>query len=388
MKAKTASLTSGRVPATRNANGSIKTPAEREAASAARMAKNLAAKVPAGDKPGNGHKPATMQQAASTSPTIPEKSVVATIAPAPAATPPKAEAEALGPATHVDLPVKFLSAALAIAPKGDVRHYLNGVLVQQIDDKQLRLVATDGHRLFVAHLDPGCVLDWAQGGGIIIPREELERVVKYIGKAAELRVQFGLRHPSMKLLEIAGIGEFTVKPTDGPYPDYQRVVDEAGASLGGEREQLAVSQIDSKYLKSAGVVAATLESKGIIPFLSAPGSRAPSVFAFSEVPNALLYIMGQEGRAEALPAATIKLFGVDAMRTALAKIEEQIEVSERNAKTTKHEHFRVASLQKVERLKLRAEQLRTNLAPKLPAPQTGESKPATPDASASGAAVH
>lgn len=393
MKAKAASLTSGKVPATRNANGSIKTPAERnaerEAASAKRMEKNLAAKAgaPKADKPGNGKHAETMQQVAAVPPTAVEKTVIAAVTP-PASEPVKVEAEPLPPATFVDLPTNLIAAALAIAPKGDVRYYLNGVHIHQVDDKQLRIVATDGHRMFVSHVDPLCKLDWA-ADGVTIPRDELERVVKYIGKAEALRVEFGKGHPAMKLTEIAGMGEFRVKPIDGKFPDYQRVVDAAADVFGAEREAIAVTQIDSKYLKSAGVIAATLESKGIIPFLAAPGSRGASVFAFSETPNALLYIMGQEGRAEALPAPTLKLFGEEAMRAALVKIEEQIEVSERNAKTTKHEHFRVASVQKVERLKLRRDQLRANLAPKLPAPETGVSPVVeTAGAPASTAAVH
>lgn len=381
--AKTASLTSGKVPATRNANGSIKTPAEREAASAAKMEKNLAKKIGGAkaDKPGNGHAAETIAQAI--------EKAAAEVPPAIAAAPPAPVQEDVAAGTFVDLPLNLLDAALSIAPKADTRHYLNGVFVQQVADDQVRIVATDGQRMFVSHFNPGVVLEWAKDG-VIIPREDLERVLKFVSKSVALRVEYGKNQPALKLQEIGGIAEFTVKPVDGNFPNYQRVVDEAAEVFGQESESMQTTQIDSKYLKAAGAIAATLGSKGVIPFLAPNGSRRASVFAFSEVPNALLYIAGQEGRAEALPAASVKLFGEDAMRLQLAKIEEQIEVSKRNAATTKHEHFKVASLQKVERLELRANQLRANLAPKIAAPVTGESKvpPPKADAPASAKSVH
>lgn len=345
--------------------------------------------APAGDKPGNGKHPETLAQV--TAPATPADkapaAVVATQEQAAPAAPAETEAEALAPAQELELPLNFLKAALSIAPKDDTRYYLNGVYVQQLDDLVVRLVATDGHRLFVSSFEHKTEIAWARPG-VILPREELERIVKYVGKDAPgLRVEFGVNHPSVKIHEIAGMAVFTLKVIDGKYPDYQRVVDSAASVFSAEREELQQTTLDSSYLKAAGALAAVLESKGIIPFLATEES-APSVFAFADRPEALLYIMGQRNDRPALAAPTIKLFGAAAMQATLEKLEEQIKRTEANAKAAKHEKFRKQFEDKAARLKLRAEQIRSNLLPALPAPTPAQSPAAAPAEAAAGVAVH
>lgn len=361
-----------------------------EASLPSAMVERAARAKAAGDKPGNGKHPETLAQV--TAPATPADkapaAVVATQEPAaaaPAAT--ETEAEALAPAQELELPLNFVKAALSIAPKDDTRYYLNGVYVQQLDDLVVRLVATDGHRLFVSSFEQKTEIAWARPG-VILPREELERIVKYVGKDAPgLRVEFGVNHPSLKIHEIAGMAVFTLKAIDGKYPDYQRVVDSAASVFSAEREELQQTTLDSSYLKAAGALAAVLESKGIIPFLATEES-APSVFAFADRPEALLYIMGQRNDRPALAAPTIKLFGAAAMQATLEKLEEQITRTEANAKAAKHEKFRKQFEDKAARLRLRAEQIRSNLLPALPAPAASQSPPAAPAEAAGGVAVH
>lgn len=45
----------------------------------------------------------------------------------------------------------FAAAALCVAAKGDVRHYLQGVHLSQVNCDQIRLVGTNGHYMFVSH---------------------------------------------------------------------------------------------------------------------------------------------------------------------------------------------------------------------------------------------
>lgn len=386
LKAKTASIAS-KLPATRNADGSIKprdkTGGKGAAVKAADPKPVVAAPAPApaakpAAKPGNGQHPQTLAQA--TAPAVIEGETVKV--------PPKSDApaEELAPAQLLDLPMKFVQAALSIAPQDDTRYYLNGVYVHQLQDLAVRLVATDGHRLFVCSIAKDQEIAWARKGAIL-PASQLQRIAKYLGKKAPaVRVTFGVNHPSMKVDEIDGIATFQVKPIDGEFPDYQRVVDAAAVVFTQEREEMSMTQIDSKYLKAAGMLAAQLESRGVIPFLAEQNSQAASVFTFPEVPEALLYIMSQRtaDKQEALPASTVKLFGEAAMKQALANLEAQVKRTRENAKAAKHEKFRVQFEQKAERLQLRIDQLRANLAPKLTGPQAA---PTTDKAATAGTSV-
>lgn len=335
----------------------------------------IAVKLLAGPKPGNGQHAQTLAQVASDGKDAVKKD--------------EPEQDELAPIEVLELPMRFLSAALSIAPKDDTRYYLNGVYVHQLDDRTVRLVATDGHRLFLASVEHDKRIEWAQAG-VILPREELVRIEKFLGKDAEkVEVRYGLKHPSMTLLEIGGIAQFTVKPIDGKFPDYQRVVDSSAAVFTAEREELTQTTIDAKYLKAAGALSAALNSKGIIPFLAPQDATYASVFAFADVPEALLYVMAQRNDKPALAAPTIALFGADAMRAQLAKLEEQIKHTRANAKAAKHEKFRVQFEQKADRLQLRADQIRANLSTKLTGPTVDQS-PAVkaPAEAAAGVAVH
>lgn len=334
------------------------------------------------DKPGNGKHAVTVAQLAASATKDGEQTK-------------EPESEALAPAQSIDLPIAFLTAALSIAPKDDTRYYLNGVFVHQTEEKELRLIATDGHRLFVCSIPQERRTDWASEG-TILPREELERIVKYVGKKGSphqeipaIRVEYGVKHPTATVHEIDGMAVFRIKPIDGKFPDYQRVIDSAAAVFTEEREELSATTIDSKYLKAAGALSAQLGSKGVIPFLAAQDSGAPSVFAFADVPEALLYIMGQRTREQVLPAPTVKLFGVDAMRSTIAKLEAAAQKSREVAARCKRDHFRETSTKRAERLQARADQLRATIAVKLGCTPEEVKPAAAPDAdNAAGVAVH
>lgn len=389
LKAKTASIAS-KLPATRNADGSVKvrdkTGGKAVQAKPAESAPVVAAPAPVQAAPpaaksGNGQHAATLAQAAAGPVTIEGEAVK------PAAKS-QATVEELAPAQLLDLPAKFVHAALSIAPQDDTRYYLNGVYVHQLADLSVRIVATDGHRLFVCSVAKEQEIGWARKGAIL-PAADLQRIVKYLGKKASVvRVQFGVSHPVMKVEEIDGMATFQVKPIDGEFPDYQRVVDAAAAVFTAEREEMSLTQIDSKYLRAAGALAGQLESRGVIPFLAEQGSSAASVFTFPEVPEALLYIMSQRtaDKQEALPAPTVRLFGEAAMKQTLLALENQLKRTRENAKAAKHEKFRVQFEQKAERLQLRIDQLRANLAPKLTGPAAAPAEKAA--APAASVAVH
>lgn len=99
----------------------------------------------------------------------------------------------------------------------ETRYYLNGVFLHIVGD-ELRMVATDGHRLakitrpFSGH-----------GGdnGIIVPRLCIAELVKMIGRAkGELSVSLNAKYIEFGL----GGSTLTSKTIDGTFPDYQRII--------------------------------------------------------------------------------------------------------------------------------------------------------------------
>lgn len=100
----------------------------------------------------------------------------------------------------------------------DVRYYLNGML-WELNDKQLRVVATDGHRLAMCTLPEKVGVE----GDIqvILPRKgvlELARLL--LEEDAEIAIVIGSNHIRATTNDFT----FTSKLVDGKFPDYQRVL--------------------------------------------------------------------------------------------------------------------------------------------------------------------
>lgn len=125
------------------------------------------------------------------------------------------------PTVSLTLPQKQLRHLFAMVhfamAQQDIRYYLNGLLFV-VDGQQLKVVATDGHRLAY------CAATLAQAAGrqeVIIPRKtitELQRLLADSDEpisidlaASQIRFRFG----DVELLS---------KLVEGKFPDYQRVI--------------------------------------------------------------------------------------------------------------------------------------------------------------------
>ena len=100
----------------------------------------------------------------------------------------------------------------------DVRYYLNGML-WEINAKQLRVVATDGHRLAMCTLPEK--VDTNGDTQVILPRKgvlELARLL--MEEDAEIAIVIGSNHIRATTNDFT----FTSKLVDGKFPDYQRVL--------------------------------------------------------------------------------------------------------------------------------------------------------------------
>jgi DNA polymerase III beta subunit-like protein len=257
------------------------------------------------------------------------------------------ESEALEPAQAVQVPAHFISAALAVAAKKDeARPFLCSVYLHQVGD-QLRIVSGDGHRMLVLSQKCDTKLGWGEEG-VMLPREDLDRIAKFIGKGTsspDFEISFGKGHPHAVVSEVAGIGTFTVNPINGTYAKYQAVLDTLSVFNGGERKPTEGVCMNPAYLKSAGAIAAALESPGIYSFMDESSSK-PSAFTFEGVAGAVLIVMPMRvaQAAAALPAATARLIGDAAMRGSIAalkahatRIKKQIEATKDKAEVAKLE---------------------------------------------------
>jgi DNA polymerase-3 subunit beta len=121
----------------------------------------------------------------------------------------------------IRLPQKTLKRLLQLVQfamaSQDIRYYLNGMLLV-LDGKQLRVVATDGHRLSYAETQLETEIEPRE---VIIPRKtvvELSKLLSDTEDPVELRIG-----ANQVTITLPGT-ELVTKVVDGKFPDYQRVI--------------------------------------------------------------------------------------------------------------------------------------------------------------------
>lgn len=121
----------------------------------------------------------------------------------------------------VRLPQKTLKRLLQLVQfamaSQDIRYYLNGMLLV-LDGKQLRVVATDGHRLSYAETQLEAE---AEAREVIIPRKTVMELSKLLCEADDpVELRIGTNQVTFTLPDT----ELVTKVVDGKFPDYQRVI--------------------------------------------------------------------------------------------------------------------------------------------------------------------
>jgi len=138
----------------------------------------------------------------------------------PAADFPRVETGA-GLGEAISLPQKTLKRLLQLVQfamaSQDIRYYLNGMLLV-LDGKQLRVVATDGHRLSYAETQ---LETEAEAREVIIPRKTVVELSKLLGDVDDpVELRIGTNQVTITLPGT----ELVTKVVDGKFPDYQRVI--------------------------------------------------------------------------------------------------------------------------------------------------------------------
>jgi len=99
----------------------------------------------------------------------------------------------------------------------DIRYYLNGLLVV-VEDQQLKVVATDGHRLAYAALKLEADLPRQE---VIVPRKTVLELAKLLGESDDpVKIELSATQAAFSF----GSVDLVSKLVDGKFPDYTRVV--------------------------------------------------------------------------------------------------------------------------------------------------------------------
>ena len=115
----------------------------------------------------------------------------------------------------------------------DVRYFLNGMLLE-VNSDEVKVVATDGHRLAM------CTAEIGGAGGsaeqVIIPRKGVVELQRLVGEAGgKVKIVFGTNHLGAETADF----NLLTKLLDGKFPDYERVVPRGGDNVVvADREEL------------------------------------------------------------------------------------------------------------------------------------------------------
>jgi DNA polymerase-3 subunit beta len=157
-------------------------------------------------------------------------------------------AKAEGDAARFSLSQKALRRLLGLVQyamaQQDIRYYLNGLLMV-VEEGQLKLVATDGHRLAFASLGLGAELPRQEA---IVPRKTVLELSKLLGDSdGEVRIDLAATQAAFSF----GTVELVSKLIDGKFPDYTRVIPtQHKNALRTEREPLRQALLRAAILSN------------------------------------------------------------------------------------------------------------------------------------------
>ena len=234
------------------------------------------------------------------------------------------------PATQsLAVPLKFINAALLTSGKDDIRYYLNGVYLHAVDG-EIRICATDGHRLIVSRFMPekdARIPQWAEDG-LILPRGDLQQALPLLGKNAHMHTEPCVTiaqapgSPAVSLRSTNGFATFALTPVEGKFPDYARVLASVGEVLArGEGEAMESAGINSLYLRGATDIAARLGAKAIHSFVGSKDQAA--IFTFDGAPDTVLIIMAMR-TGPSVSDGVVKLLGSGSINSSIGALRAHV----------------------------------------------------------------
>ena len=158
-------------------------------------------------------------------------------------------AKPVGDVARFSLPQKALRRLLVLVQyamaQQDIRYYLNGLLMV-VEDRVLKLIATDGHRLAFASMALEAQLPRQE---VIVPRKTVIELAKLLTDGeAEVMIELSGTQATFAF----GTVELVSKLVDGKFPDYTRVIPV------GHKNKLAINR---EVLRQALLRAAILSNE-------------------------------------------------------------------------------------------------------------------------------
>ena len=157
-------------------------------------------------------------------------------------------AKPAGESAKFELEQKALRRVLSLVQyamaQQDIRYYLNGLLMV-VEDRSLKLVATDGHRLAYAALKLGADLPRQE---VIVPRKTVLELSKLLADNDDpVKIELSATQAAFSF----GAVELVSKLIDGKFPDYTRVIPTGHKNrLEIERESLRQALLRAAILSN------------------------------------------------------------------------------------------------------------------------------------------
>src|SRR5882762_3729929 len=148
---------------------------------------------------------------------------------------PKVEADA-EISLEPDLLERLIRRTIYSVSTDETRPALNGALFQ-VRDGELRVVATDGHRLSKASCTPAGGIPTPPKGDVIVPLKALNQVQRLLaGASGPVKIGLSKNHARF----VIGGTTLTTKLIEGPFPNYEQVLPKQNNKhLRVKREELA-----------------------------------------------------------------------------------------------------------------------------------------------------
>jgi DNA polymerase-3 subunit beta len=159
-----------------------------------------------------------------------------------------------GESARLKLPQKALRRLLSLVQyamaQQDIRYYLNGLLMV-VEDRTLKLVATDGHRLALASLKLATELPRQE---VIVPRKTVLELAKLLGdNDDEVAVELSATQAAFSF----GSVELVSKLVDGKFPDYTRVIPQ------GHKNRLQVAREPLRQALARAAILSNEKFRGV-----------------------------------------------------------------------------------------------------------------------------
>lgn len=239
--------------------------------------------------------------------------------------------ESVAEMTGVSIPIYALRGAISCCTDADAMRHMSGVYVHSFDGN-LRIAASDGHRLFVASFEDLKLPDWLIDGGVLISADDLKPRLALLDKLENTTalISFAKGASHVQVSDAADSVIFKLYPiADATFPDYQAgVVEKALGAFSREAGDFQPVGYSAGYLKDVGAMAKLLASDYVRVYSSS--AVEPSVVVFDQAPGVVLYLMPSKVDSPLAPQTAKLLEGpikgtIAALRAHQTRWEQKLE---------------------------------------------------------------